>query len=136
MLKNSKGPIFVIAGMGIFAIIGLAFFGIYQVRAQANAQATAAANSVTLNPNLFEGEAREAYQVAQAHPDLLAQLHCYCGCEQNEGMKDLLDCFRTNHGAGCAVCVGEAVTAGKLYQQGTPVEQIRMVLKDRYGHAG
>jgi hypothetical protein len=136
MKQNSKGPVFLIAGIAIVAIIGIAFFGIYQIRAQTTAAAAANINSVTLNPNLFDGETREAYEVAQEHPDLLAQLHCYCGCEQNEGMKNLLDCFRTTHGAGCAVCVGEAVTAGKLYQQGTPVEQIRTVLKDRYGHAG
>jgi hypothetical protein len=98
--------------------------------------ADAAANSLTLNPDLFQGEIQAAYLVAQQHPDLLAQLDCYCGCEQHEGHKNLLDCFRTNHGATCATCTGEAVTAGQLSEKGTPVEQIREILHQRYGHGG
>src|SRR3984893_2756214 len=90
--------------------------------------------SITLDPNIFTGEVHQAYLVAQQHPDLLAQLDCYCGCEQHEGHKNLLDCFRTRHGAGCDTCIGEAVTAGKLAEDGMPVEQIREALRDRYAH--
>lgn len=136
MASNTKGPIALIAGIAIVAIVAVAMFGIYQIKAQGAASAAAAATSLTLNPDLFTGETKEAYEVAEKHPDLLAQLHCYCGCEQHEGMKSLLDCFRTNHGAGCAICVGEAVTAGQLYDRGTPVEQILNVLRDRYSHRG
>ena len=106
----------------------------YQMRASADP--TVASNSLTLNPELFQGETHDAYLVAQKHPELLAQLDCYCGCEQHEGHKNLLDCFRTNHGAGCATCTGEAVTAGQLFDNGTPVDQIREVLRQRYAHGG
>ncbi|MGH8324494.1 MAG: CYCXC family (seleno)protein, partial [Steroidobacteraceae bacterium] len=96
--------------------------------------AAAATPALTLDPNLFQDDTRAAYKVAQEHPELLAQLDCYCGCEQHEGHKNLLDCFRTNHGAGCDTCVGEAVAAGKLAEGGMPVGQIRQALHDRYAH--
>jgi hypothetical protein len=91
---------------------------------------------LTLDPGQFEGDTKQAYLVAQQHPELLAQMHCYCGCEQHEGHKNLLDCFRTRHGAGCDTCVAEAVTAGKLADAGMPVDQIRDALRDRYSHGG
>ncbi len=62
----------------------------------------------TLDPKQFTGPVREAYQVAQDNPDLLAQLHCYCGCDRTDGHKNLLDCYRSHHGASCAICTGEA----------------------------
>jgi hypothetical protein len=94
----------------------------------------AAAASLTMEPAAFDGDAKQAYIVARQHPELLAQLDCYCGCEQHEGHKSLLDCFRTRHGAGCDTCIGEAVTAGKLAEGDMPVEQIRQALHDRYAH--
>jgi hypothetical protein len=121
-----------IAGGIVAALIGMAAIAVYQIRA--SAEPTAAANDLTLNPDLFQGETHDAYLVAQAHPELLMQLDCYCGCEQHEGHKSLLDCFRSNHGATCATCTGEAVTAGQLFDNGTPVAQIREVLRQRYGH--
>ncbi len=103
---------------------------------RASADAAAASNGLTLNPDLFQGETHDAYLVAQKHPDLLAQLDCYCGCQQHEGHKNLLDCYRTNHAATCATCTGEAVTAGQLYENGTPVDQIRALVRQRYAHGG
>jgi uncharacterized protein with PCYCGC motif len=120
------------AGIIVAALLGLATVTIYQMRTSAEA----AANSLTLNPEMFQGEVHDAYIAAQRHPELLAQLDCYCGCEQHEGHKSLLDCYRTNHAATCATCTGEAVTAAQLYENGTPVEQIREVLRQRYAHGG
>jgi hypothetical protein len=133
-IKSSSG---LIAGTAVAVLVGLSGVAVYQMRASAEANAsTMSSNGITLNPNLFLGQTRAAYLVAQQHPELLAQLDCYCGCEQHEGHKNLLDCFRTNHGAGCATCTGEAVTAGQLYEHGTPVEQIREVLRQRYSLGG
>ena len=86
----------------------------------------------TLDPARFFGVVREAYEVAQKNPALLAQLHCYCGCDKEVGHRNLLDCYRDEHGAHCPICTGEAVEAAKLADEGLPVEQIRRVLRDHY----
>jgi hypothetical protein len=134
MRKRPKSTTHVIVGAIMLGIVGIAGVAVYQIHAAADS--TVASNSLTLSPDLFQGETQQAYLVAQQHPELLAQLHCYCGCEQHEGHKNLLDCFRDNHGAGCATCVGEAVTAGQLADSGMPVDQIYKSLRERYGHGG
>jgi hypothetical protein len=53
----------------------------------------------TLDPNLFRGKAKKAYQVAKEIPEILAQMPCFCECEPF-GHENLLDCFIDNHGAG------------------------------------
>ena len=86
----------------------------------------------TLDPNLFVGEVKKAYQIAERNPNLLAQMHCYCGCDHQEGHKNLLDCFRDDHGSKCAICVGEARDAEAMAGRGVPVDQIRDTLRARY----
>ena len=121
-----------LAGSAVILLIALTGAGIYRVRVAGSASLSS--NGLTLNPDQFEGQIRKAYLVAQNHPELLAQLHCYCGCEQHDGHKNLLDCFRSPHAATCEICVGEAVTAGQLADNGMPVEQIRETLRQRYAH--
>ena len=53
----------------------------------------------TLDPELFEGEAKRAYQVAKEIPEILAQMPCFCGCD-TPGHQNLLDCFVDRHGEG------------------------------------
>lgn len=53
----------------------------------------------TLDPNLFRGKAKQAYQVAKEIPEVLAQMPCFCECE-TYGHETLLDCFIDHHGAG------------------------------------
>ncbi len=54
----------------------------------------------TLSPDLFSGAVKEGYVIAQTIPDLLAGLHCYCGCDRSMGHGNLLDCFVDDHAAG------------------------------------
>jgi len=77
---------------------------------------------------------REAYEIAERDPTLLAQLHCYCGCDKAIGHKSLLDCYRDTHGSRCEICVGEAHDAESMASRGVPVEQIRDALRARYAH--
>ena len=53
----------------------------------------------TLDPNLFKGRAKRAYQIAREIPEVLAQMPCFCECEVF-GHEHLLDCFIDEHGAG------------------------------------
>jgi hypothetical protein len=61
---------------------------------------TGAALPTPLPAELFTGQTREAYKAAAEIPDILAGLHCYCGCDKSLGHRSLLDCFVDDHGAG------------------------------------
>ena len=71
----------------------------------------------TLAPEQFEGKAREAYRVAREIPQTIAQLPCYCHCDESLGHKSLHTCFEGDHAAHCAVCVDEALMAYYLEKQ-------------------
>ena len=79
----------------------------------------------TLNPTKFIGKTRQAYEVAGKIPATLAQLPCYCSCDETVGHKSLQSCFVDEHAASCAVCVDEALLAYKLEKGGKTAEQIR-----------
>ena len=53
----------------------------------------------TLDPALFVGKAKVAYEVAREIPDVLDRLYCYCGCDRSVGHRSLLSCYTDNHGA-------------------------------------
>lgn len=137
--SEKRKSLFVIAIAGAALVVavvwaGASFFGA-RTRGGAGAEADAAQNlRMTLDPALFNGQVKEAYTVAQRHPGLLSQLHCYCGCDKTDGHKNLLDCYRDAHGSHCAICVGEALDAQKMADAGIPVDQIRDTLRQRYSH--
>ncbi|MBA3767989.1 MAG: hypothetical protein H0W99_13605 [Acidobacteria bacterium] len=80
----------------------------------------------TLPPERFFGSARQAYQVAKEIPQTLAQLPCYCYCDETIGHKSLHSCYETDHSSQCAVCVNEALLAYRLQkEQGLNPAQIR-----------
>ncbi|HEX8139032.1 MAG TPA: CYCXC family (seleno)protein [Pyrinomonadaceae bacterium] len=80
----------------------------------------------TLPPERFFGQARLAYQVAREIPQTLAQLPCYCYCDETFGHKSLHTCYESDHSAQCATCVNEALLAYRLQkEQGLSPAQIR-----------
>jgi hypothetical protein len=71
----------------------------------------------TLSPAEFVGKTRDAYRAAQEIPRTLAQLPCYCECDQAYGHKSLQTCFVDDHASHCTVCVDEALLAYKLQKE-------------------
>src|SRR5262249_5012138 len=62
----------------------------------------------TMSPELFkEPIVQNAYAVAAKIKKVLYQQPCYCHCDKHKGHTSLLDCFASNHGAGCGTCVYE-----------------------------
>ena len=89
----------------------------------------------TLEPGSFTGITRDAYRAAREIPVTLAQLPCYCHCDQGFGHKSLYSCFEDDHASHCDVCVREALLALKLEkeQRMTPA-QIRDTIVAQYSH--
>ncbi len=71
----------------------------------------------TLSPDRFYGKQRAAYQAVKEIPQTIAQLPCYCYCDEGHGHKSLHSCYENDHAASCAVCVDEALLAYKLEKQ-------------------
>jgi hypothetical protein len=86
----------------------------------------------TLQPARFMGKARDAYVAAQKIPKTLAQLPCYCHCDQSFGHKSLHSCFVDDHASQCAVCVDEALLAYQLEKSGKTASQIREQIIAQY----
>jgi DNA-binding helix-hairpin-helix protein with protein kinase domain len=81
------------------------------------------------------------YQHAADHAEHYRALRCWCGCEAAFDHASLLECFVTAdgsweaHGAGCAVCLGEAATARQRLAAGVPITAIAAEIDATYGPA-
>jgi hypothetical protein len=84
----------------------------------------------------FTGMTRMAYAAVKEIPQTIAQLPCYCHCDEGFGHKSLQTCFTDDHASHCAVCVEEALLAYKLQKEErlTPA-QIRERIIAQYGGA-
>ena len=88
----------------------------------------------TLAPEKFTGKTREAYMVVREIPQTIAQLPCYCYCDDGHGHKSLYSCFEDEHAASCAVCVQEALVAYRMEkEQGLTAPQIRERINATFG---
>lgn len=87
----------------------------------------------TLPPEQFLGKAREAYKAVREIPQTIAQLPCYCYCDEGHGHKSLHSCFEDNHASQCAVCVDEALMAYRLEKgQKMTAPKIRELVVAKY----
>ena len=87
----------------------------------------------TLEPDRFTGLTRDAYRAVRQIPLTIAQLPCYCHCDEGFGHKSLYSCFEDDHAAHCAVCVNEALLALSLQRdQKLSPQQIRERIVQQY----
>ncbi|HKX32039.1 MAG TPA: CYCXC family (seleno)protein [Blastocatellia bacterium] len=67
----------------------------------------------------------KAYYLAQLNPELFSQQPCYCYCDQGHGHRSLLDCYVSDHGAGCMLCIKEGYFIDKMHKEGRSAGEIR-----------
>jgi hypothetical protein len=128
---------------GIFILAGLAI-GLALVPQRASSQSSGAGQTgdtqvpayhkeapqeplpATMDPSGFQNvTVQNAYSLASRIKKVLYQQPCYCHCDVHEGHGSLLDCFVSNHTAGCGVCMKEAFYTYEQTQKGKTAAQIR-----------
>ena len=72
---------------------------------------------------------RQAAEVAS----VLDGIFCYCMCARTFGHYSLLECFASDHGAFCDICLREASMAHGMTQDGQPLQEIRKAIDGLYG---
>lgn len=85
-----------------------------------------------ISSGYFTGMARTAYIAAAAIPEVLDHLYCYCYCAEHHNHKSLRTCFTDGHGAGCDTCMGEAILAQQLHEQGHSIKDIRDKIDEKF----
>jgi len=85
----------------------------------------------TLAPATVPSNAQTEYTIAQAKPELLAQLPCFCYCDRF-GHGSLHDCYVTDHAVHCDVCLKEVMEADQMDQQGMTPQEIRSLIVAKY----
>lgn len=91
-----------------------------------HAEAPAGDLPETMSPELFkEPVVQNAYAVAAKIKKTLYQQPCYCHCDKHKGHTSLLDCFTSNHGAGCGTCIYEDFYSYEQSRKGKTATQIR-----------
>ena len=80
----------------------------------------------TLSPSQFANVVvQNAYILAARVRKVLYQQPCYCHCDRSQGHTSLLDCFASKHGAGCGVCMREAIYSYEQSNKSKTAAQIR-----------
>lgn len=67
----------------------------------------------------------EVYRLASRIPEVLDGVYCYCQCSEHAGHYSLLDCFKSDHGANCDVCLSQAALAYRMTEDGEGLDAIR-----------
>ncbi len=92
-------------------------------------------------------DVQEAYLFAVERPDVLMWIPCYCGCGGHSGHKSSRDCFVKRgstpghiqfdeHGSQCDICVGIALDAKRMSEEGRSLRAIREYIDATYGSIG
>jgi hypothetical protein len=84
--------------------------------------------SEVLQSETFVGKTKASYIAAKKVPEICGKLFCYCGCDETDNHKTLLDCFTSEHGVDCSICQDEALIAYKMKQEGKTLAQIQKVI--------
>ena len=88
----------------------------------------------------------EAYAFAISHPQIVAWMPCYCGCEAM-GHGSNLDCYFKHgqpgdkpvfeeHASFCDICVQITLKTKQLNAEGKSLHQIRQVIDQTFGGSG
>jgi hypothetical protein len=91
-----------------------------------HAQSPQGALPATMSPELFSDPiVQNAYAVAAKIKKTLYQEPCYCHCDRSQGHGSLFDCFASQHGSGCNICIYEDLYTYEQSRKGKTAAQIR-----------
>lgn len=134
--RRARAPwiISAVAGVALVAVLATARSRPAHVHPEPRPDAAALAYGV-MPPSFFARDARvyRVYQIAQEAATTLDGLYCYCYCAEQLGHRSLLQCFYSQHGAGCDVCLEEAILAYRMQNEGRTLSEIRAAADATFG---
>ena len=91
-----------------------------------------ATNKVLDAAGFQDARVRDAYTAAKKYAHVLESIYCYCRCKENIGHRALVECFESDHGSHCDVCMNEAIIAARMTEQGKTPKEIQKAIDALY----
>ena len=91
-----------------------------------------ATNKVLDAAGFQDARVRDAYTAAKKYAHVLESIYCYCRCKENIGHRALVECFESDHGSHCDVCMNEAIIAARMTEQGKTPKEIQKAIDAYY----
>jgi hypothetical protein len=92
----------------------------------------AGGNKVLDAAGFSDARVRDAYAAAKKYALVLESIYCYCRCKENIGHRALVECFESDHGSHCDVCMNEAMIAARMTEQGKTPKEIQKAIDAFY----
>ena len=88
-----------------------------------------------LDPSRWtDPQQKAAYAAAKKYANVLEKLYCHCRCKENIGHRALVECFESDHGSQCDVCMTEAMIAARMTEQGRTPAEIQKAIDAYYAN--
>jgi hypothetical protein len=149
IIAVAVAAVVVLAGLGLAVVVGRDGGGSSLDDSGGADQVVVADGKVELPAYVMAAPLRvqEAYRFVAERPDVMAWMPCYCGCGDHNGHKSARNCFVQDgstqseiqfdtHGVGCAMCVGIALDAKAMTEDGLTLSAIRNYIDSEYGSIG
>lgn len=129
-------PAWILAGSAVAGVAAVAILALAQHRPSHHpTPRTPAAAGPVQNAVRYAADPQieQTYRMAAEIPSVLDGLFCYCECSANLGHYSLLECFQSDHAAGCDTCLGEAMLAYRMTREGASLAAVRTAIDRTYG---
>lgn len=97
-------------------------------RAGITAERVLPASALTEQPDVAR-----VYAMAREIPEVLDGIYCHCDCSKHSGHYSLLECYESDHGANCDICLQEAELAYQMAKSGKSLTETRAAIDARFG---
>ena len=91
-------------------------------------------NKPVLDPTKIPPPMNQGYFAAQKYPEACSKVFCYCGCDVTARHKCLLDCYTSDHGKTCGICMLESVEVKKQKDKGAQIDAVRKQVDKQFAH--
>ena len=139
IIQTKKGsvPVWIYGLLGVLLIV--AGYRLMASRSKAPADhptpraGITAAKVIPASQLTAQPDVAAVYAMAEEIPEVLDGLYCHCECSKHSGHYSLLECFESDHGGHCDICLGEAELAYRMSKEGKSLTEIRAAIDAQFG---
>lgn len=135
VVRRSRTPwvIAALAGLAVIVVVAVGRQGAGHVHPEPRVDEDLAVSVMPAGFFANDPRVHHAYAVAREAAVVLDGIYCFCQCHETIGHRSLYQCFQSQHGAGCDICINQAELAYRMNSEGRTLNEIRAAMDATWG---